>query len=226
MAVLHQPRSNIPDDCYLFDAPPKEYLWVFTGYSDGRLPYSHTSDVIAHKLPVVALAQARTSVIQRGFAIEVPEELRGKNIWALEPKTQILRENGTFYSAQQYFKNAIEIQSHAIKLMLRDFIRECVSDVVYLWPAAPRSVRRFLATGEGSYEAFGAAYEYHRGADILHEIEANVATAVQLAVKTPTLVSDLLWVIALGEAHGVKANRDEQLEAKLVNLLASSQQLV
>jgi len=207
MAVLHQPRSNIPDDCYLFDAPPKEYLWVFTGYSDGRLPYSHTSDVIAHKLPVVALAQARTSVIQRGFAIEVPEELRGKNIWALEPKTQILRENGTFYSAQQYFKNAIEIQSHAIKLMLRDFIR-------------------VLATGEGSYEAFGAAYEYHRGADILHEIEANVATAVQLAVKTPTLVSDLLWVIALGEAHGVKANRDEQLEAKLVNLLASSQQLV
>jgi hypothetical protein len=119
--------------------------------------------------------------------------------------------------------------------VLKEFVRECTADLMYLWPNAPDVVRRFVATGNDADAAGDIAREVQTTLttrateDQLTRVERrltfgnvnatevlNASWAVIYASKGYRSRDDVLWVVETCKLYGIKVDYEDRFEFMLL----------
>ena len=163
------------------------YHFVGDTLRDGR-PVPPDGEWLVHDGPVV--------ICESGLhASEHPRDaLRyapGPWLCRVELRGVVDRQNDKLVARERRILQRIDATN-----LLRQFARQCASDVLHLWDA-PDVVRQYLATGDGriaaaaSAAAWDAAWDAARAASTLADDAAWVAARAASAIA-----SDTAWVVA------------------------------
>jgi hypothetical protein len=105
--------------------------------------------------------------------------------------------------------------------VLQEFMRECVADLMFLWPDVPSVIQHFIETGEGREATEEMAQHYYFTEAMVSEIFTNVAWAVVCASRENVSRSNVIWIVEACKRYGIQTDYNDLLESKLINAIQS-----
>jgi hypothetical protein len=105
--------------------------------------------------------------------------------------------------------------------VLQEFMRECVADLMFLWPDAPSVIQHFIETGEGRNAAEEAAKYYYHSEEMVSVELTNIAWAVVCASRMDVSRDDVVWIVEACKRYGMKTDYNDLLTFRLTNAIQS-----